>query len=188
MAHFAELDSNNKVLRVVVVDNENVSADMAIDGEQWCANNIPEDPSIPYVDGSYPGVAWKQTSYNHNFRKRFAGPGGYFIDDGGDGYFTTIKQYDNWVLNTTDGAYYPPIPTPSVTTYVEDGKTFEYRIHWEQDNNRYIATKVEGTPETGYWRLNTTNGYENAEYENYPSVSADLLTQLVWDPNTSTWS
>ena len=72
MAHFAELDSNKKVLRVNVVDDSNVSADMAVDGETWCANNISEDPSIAYVDGAYPGVAWKQTSYNHNFRKRFA--------------------------------------------------------------------------------------------------------------------
>jgi hypothetical protein len=67
MAQFAELDKDNKVLRVVAVDDSHVSADMAIDGETWCANNIVEDPAIAYVDGAYPGVAWKQCSYNHNF-------------------------------------------------------------------------------------------------------------------------
>ena len=52
MAQFAELDKDNKVLRVVAVDDSHVSADMAIDGETWCANNIVEDPAIAYVDGS----------------------------------------------------------------------------------------------------------------------------------------
>ena len=64
MAQFAELDKDNKVLRVVAVDDSHVSADMAIDGETWCANNIVEDPAIAYVDGAYTGVAWKQCSYN----------------------------------------------------------------------------------------------------------------------------
>ena len=40
MAQFVELDKDNKVLRVVAVDDSHVSADMAIDGETWCANNI----------------------------------------------------------------------------------------------------------------------------------------------------
>ena len=37
MAHFAELDENNVVLRVCVVDNSNVPSDKHVDGETWCA-------------------------------------------------------------------------------------------------------------------------------------------------------
>ena len=38
MAHFAELDENNKVLRICVVDNAHVPSDMHVDGETWCEN------------------------------------------------------------------------------------------------------------------------------------------------------
>ena len=38
MAHFAELDNNNVVLRVVVVGNDCVTSDEHADGEAWCVN------------------------------------------------------------------------------------------------------------------------------------------------------
>lgn len=183
MAHFAELDANNKVLRVVTVDNENVSADMAVDGEEWCASNIEEDASIPYVDGAYPGVRWKQTSYNHNFRKRFAAIGGYFIDEG-DGYFTGVKQYDNWVLNTTDGAYYPPVDRPTDQNYTDGDKTYLRYIQWDQDNTRYICTKVIGNDTDGWQRHNVNTGLD----EIVESPTDDQKAVLVWNPDTSTWS
>ena len=58
MAHFAELDENNKVLRICVVDNAHVPSDMHVDGETWCEN--------------FWGGRWKQTSYNRTFRKTYA--------------------------------------------------------------------------------------------------------------------
>jgi len=194
MAHFAELDKDNKVLRVVVVDDSNVSADMAVDGETWCANNIDEDPGIAYVDGSYPGVAWKQTSHSHAFRKRFAAVDGYFIDDSGEGYFTGFKIHANWVLNTTDGAYYPPVPLPTVLDYAEGGETYEYRIKWDQANTRYTATKVDGS-ENPYWRIKTTgvnatrsNRLDVEVYENVSDPSSDLTQVRVWDATNKSWS
>jgi hypothetical protein len=73
MAHFAELkamtdptgftsDSHQVVQRVVVVANEEVPSDMHVDGETWCIN-------------FFKGGIWKQTSYNNNFRKQYAGIG-----------------------------------------------------------------------------------------------------------------
>jgi|TARA_B110000977_G_C10954419_1_gene445967 hypothetical protein len=61
MAHFAELDENNIVLRVCVVDNAHVPSDKHVDGETWCTN--------------FWGGTWKQTSYNDNFRGQYAGLG-----------------------------------------------------------------------------------------------------------------
>ena len=58
MAHFAEIDSNNKVLRVLVVPNE-----FETRGQDYLANEIGL------------GGTWIQTSYNRNFRKNFAGIG-----------------------------------------------------------------------------------------------------------------
>jgi hypothetical protein len=69
MAHFAELDENNVVLRVIVVNNtELLDADGAEQealGQAFCTNLL--------------GGNWKQTSYNGNMRKNFAGQG--FIYD-----------------------------------------------------------------------------------------------------------
>ena len=68
MAHFAELDENNIVLRVCVVSNDIQTSDGSlgdndkhVDGEKWC-----ED---------FWGGTWKQTSYNKNFRKNYASIG-----------------------------------------------------------------------------------------------------------------
>jgi len=58
MSHWAELDENNKVIRVTVGDNNDPAGD---EGYSWLINNL--------------GGRWIQTSYNNNFRKNFAGIG-----------------------------------------------------------------------------------------------------------------
>jgi hypothetical protein len=58
MSHFAEIDENNIVVRVLVGDNNDPSGD---EGYSWFINNL--------------GGTWIQTSYNGNVRKNFAGIG-----------------------------------------------------------------------------------------------------------------
>lgn len=58
MAHWAELDDNNKVIRVTVGDNNDPAGD---EGYSWLINNL--------------GGRWVKTSYNANFRGQFAGIG-----------------------------------------------------------------------------------------------------------------
>lgn len=58
MSHWAELDNNNIVLRVVVGDNNDPAGD---EGYLWLINNL--------------GGTWVQTSYNGNFRYNYAGIG-----------------------------------------------------------------------------------------------------------------
>ena len=65
MAHFAELDSNNVVLRVIVVDNKDTSDAYGVEkeyiGAAFCERVL--------------GGTWKQTSYNGNIRGKYAGIG-----------------------------------------------------------------------------------------------------------------
>ena len=65
MAHFAELDSNNVVLRVIVVDNKDTADAHGVEkeyiGAAFCERVL--------------GGTWKQTSYNGNMRGRYAGIG-----------------------------------------------------------------------------------------------------------------
>jgi hypothetical protein len=58
MAHFAEIDQNNIVLRVLVIDNEHETR-----GQEFLANDLGL------------GGTWIQTSYNANIRGKFAGVG-----------------------------------------------------------------------------------------------------------------
>jgi len=79
MAHWAELDENNIVLRVTVGDNNDPAGD---EGYQWLIDNL--------------GGRWVQTSYNANFRGKFAGIGD--IYDEVNDVFVTPKPVVEEVL------------------------------------------------------------------------------------------
>jgi hypothetical protein len=87
MAHFAELDDNNIVLRVIVVSDDD------------CDNKpFPESCLIgSALLNKFFGGRWKQCSYNNNFRKRFAGIGGRYILE--KDKFISPQPYPSWSLN-----------------------------------------------------------------------------------------
>ena len=123
MAHFAELDGSNKVIRVVVVGNDVTTAagplgsnDMHVDGETWCVN-------------FFKGGSWKQTSYNNNFRKKYAGKGDTF--DTAKNKFISPQPYDSWALDGNDDWQAP-------VTYPTD--TEDKVISWDEDNQKWTAT------------------------------------------------
>lgn len=80
MSHWAEIDANNKVIRVLVGDNNDPAGD---EGYQWLIDNL--------------GGTWIKTSYNHKIRKQFAGIG-YSYDPNAD-IFIAPQPYPSWVLN-----------------------------------------------------------------------------------------
>ena len=90
MAHFAELDENKIVLRVIVVNDENEA-----DGENWCNN--------------FAGGTWKQTSYNGNIRSNFAGIG--YTYDAEKDAFLSPQPYPSWSL-TDDNKWTAPEKYP----------------------------------------------------------------------------
>ena len=84
MAHWAELDENNIVLRVTVGDNNDPAGD---EGYSWLINNL--------------GGRWIKTSYNGNIRKNFAGIG-YTYDEQRDAFIAPKPDFPpevEWVLN-----------------------------------------------------------------------------------------
>ena len=92
MAHFAEIDSNNIVLRVLVVSN-----DQEHRGQDFLANDLGL------------GGRWIQTSYNNNIRNKYAGIG-YTYDENLD-IFISPRPYPSWILNS-NGDWESPIPIP----------------------------------------------------------------------------
>lgn len=102
MAHFAELDSNNKVISVIVVSNDEMVDENGNEVEQMgidYIHNILKKPN-----------RWVQTSYNNSFRVRYAGAG-YTYDENLDA-FIEPKPYPSWVLNNSTADWEAPIPKP----------------------------------------------------------------------------
>ena len=126
MAHFAELkvktdptgfttDTHQVVERVVVVGNDCVPSDMHQDGETWCIN-------------FFKGGIWKQTSYNNNFRKMYAGIG--MVYDPVKDKFLSPQPYASWSLDSSDD-WQAPVTYPTDTT--------DKFISWNEENLRWTA-------------------------------------------------
>jgi hypothetical protein len=115
MAHFAELDDNNKVLRVIVVRNEDILDENGIEQEQkgidFCVNLF--------------GGTWIQTSFSGKFRKRLASSG----DTYNPTYdaFIQPKHYSSWVFDSETLEYVAPTPMPdNLYMYVWDEETVSW--------------------------------------------------------------
>jgi hypothetical protein len=80
MAHFAKLNEDNMVTEVIVVDNVNAETEQA--GKDFIA-------SIG-LDGN-----WIQTSYNNNFRGKFAGVGNFYDEDKDE--FIDLYEKSKWL-------------------------------------------------------------------------------------------
>jgi hypothetical protein len=109
MAHFAKLKSGNIVEKVEVVSNEVATTEQA---------------GIDFLREFYnePHAVWVQTSYNHNFRKNYAGIG-YYYDEARDA-FIPPKLYESWILDEETCMWQPPIPYPSNS--ITDEKTYKW--------------------------------------------------------------
>jgi hypothetical protein len=101
MAHFAKLDENNNVIAIHVVVNDVIT----IDG------NESEQAGIDFLTSLHGHILWKQTSYNGNIRKNYAGIG-YTYDAGRDA-FIPPKPYNSWVLDEATCHWNPPIAYPT---------------------------------------------------------------------------
>tara|TARA_B100001939_G_scaffold344032_1_gene357716 strand:+ start:72 stop:482 length:411 start_codon:yes stop_codon:yes gene_type:complete len=126
MAHFAELNGNNVVIRVVVVDNNDTSNS---DGEEI------EQIGISFLKGLFGNYTnWKQTSYNGNFRVRYAGRGDVY-DETLDA-FISPKPFESWVLNSTTVDWEAPIEEPELTQEQVDSGYLYYwdETAYQQDN------------------------------------------------------
>jgi hypothetical protein len=112
MAHFAELNSENIVLRVIVADNK-----------EWCERNL--------------GGTWVQTSYNTHggehpegrpLHKNYAGIGYHFDGTG----FYAPQPFASWSLNADTYLWEAPVPYPT------DGKQYS----WDEDVQEWIEVEL----------------------------------------------
>jgi len=119
MAHFANIDENNVVTQVVVVDNKDTSDAEGVEKEHIGA---------AYLEKIL-GGNWKQTSYNGNFRKNYAGIGYTYRSD--IDAFVPPKPFPSWLLNA-DAQWEAPVAMPT------DGQMYS----WDEENINWVLTNM----------------------------------------------
>ena len=108
MAHFAEIDGNNIVVRVLVVPNDQESR-----GAEYLANDLGL------------GGTWVQCSYNAKIRKHYPGPG-YSFDSVRDA-FLPPSPFPSWIIDEATCDWVAPVPMPN------DGKKY----FWDESTQEW---------------------------------------------------
>lgn len=116
MAHFAQLDENNTVVQVIVVHNNELLDE---NGQE------SEAKGVAFCQNLF-GGNWIQTSYNGNFRKKYAGYGDTY--DHQRDAFISPKPYASWILNEDTCKWESPVSMPN------DGK----RYIWDEEQTNWI--------------------------------------------------
>jgi len=122
MAHFITLDESNIITKVEVVNN-----DVILDGD----GVEQEQLGIDFLTSLYGTGNYKQTSYNNNFRKQFAGIG--FTYDATKDKFISIQPFSSWSLDGNDD-WQPPVAEP------DDGKDY----NWNEEITNWVEVYGEG--------------------------------------------
>jgi hypothetical protein len=117
MAHFAEIDPQGVVLRVIVVHN-NELLDNGVESEA---------KGVAFCQSLFPGTTWVQTSYNGNIRKNYAGQG--YTFDAQRNAFIPPKPFPSWLLDEDTCRWEAPIPYPT------DGE----RYTWDEATQSWAA-------------------------------------------------
>ena len=110
MAHYAQINSSDVVVQVLVMDNDMETNE----GEAAC---------IAWLQDKVHADSWVKTSYNNNIRKQYAGVG-YTYDSSKD-KFIAPQPYASWALDSSDD-WQPPIAMP-------DDASADKRYRWDED-------------------------------------------------------
>jgi len=116
MAHFAKIGLNNKVIEVLSVNNEVLLDFNGVEQESIGVDFLTKLTGYPI---------WKQTSYNKNFRKNFAGIGMTYDED--KDVFIPKKPFASWILNEDTYIWEAPITKPN------DNQ----RYNWNEENQTW---------------------------------------------------
>jgi len=128
MAHFAELDENNVVIRVLTGCNQDIAENGGEQSEQAALYFQSYTPLSPN------GVKYVQTSYNNNFRGKFAGVGMIYKSD--IDKFISPQPHASWTLDE-NGVWQAPVTPP---TLLLDSNNKFYNLVWNEPNQKWLAT------------------------------------------------
>lgn len=123
MAHFAELNSDNKVIGVLKVENAVITDEN---------NQEQESLGIDFLKSLFGSdKIYKQTSYNNTIRKNYARLGDTY--DSVRDAFISDKPFNSWVLNEETCRYESPVPHPD-----PDGSEPGFIYNWDEENITWV--------------------------------------------------
>ena len=117
MAHFAKLGTGNIIEQVISINNAVITDANGVEQEQLGNDFINKLYNTRDV--------WKQTSYNNNIRKNYAGIG-YTYDQQRDA-FIPPKPFNSWILNEDTCRWEAPVAKP------DDGQNYK----WNETNQTW---------------------------------------------------
>ena len=123
MAHFAKIGLNSKVISVHPIHNNELKDSNGVEQENL---------GIEFLTNLHKWPIWKQTSYNSNIRKNFAGIG-YTYDEDRDA-FIAPKPYASWILNEETCQWEAPVAMPELTQEQIDNKN---SYSWNEETKQW---------------------------------------------------
>ena len=124
MANFA-LIKDTIVLAVIVIDNNNIITDNGTEIEQLGIDFI----NSLNIKGVYDYDTIRQTSYNSNFRNKYAGIGDTW--DETNNVFISPKPFASWSLDTN-------FNWKSPVSYPEEGN-----YTWDEENQQWVLFQIQ---------------------------------------------
>ena len=136
MAHFAKIDENNIVTQVIVVANEDTTDTNGVEVEEigvaFCKKLLGAETN------------WKQTSYNNNFRVRYAGTG--YSYNAELNAFIAPKPFESWVLVEETADWESPVgPAPELTEAQVESRSF---YKWDEEELEWVLETLPAPEET----------------------------------------
>ena len=136
MAHFVQLDENNIVTQVIVVANEDTTDTNGVEVEEigvaFCKKLLGAETN------------WKQTSYNNNFRVRYAGISYTYNEE--LNAFIAPKPFESWVLVEETADWESPAgPAPELTEAQVESRSF---YKWDEENLEWVIETPPAPEET----------------------------------------
>ena len=116
MAYFAQIDETGTVIQVIAVSNDD-APDPATEHSEPLGQAFIASLGLP--------GEWRQTSYNNNFRKQYAGPG--WTYDAEADVFVSPQPFPSWTLDTNHD-WQAPTPMPDDGMYYWDEDTLTWVI------------------------------------------------------------
>jgi hypothetical protein len=176
MSHWAEIDDEKIVLRTIVCDNNDPNGD---EGYQWIMDNL--------------GGRWIQTSYNHNFRFKFAVPGDIYNEE--IDIFYRPRTFDGHFQYTSKLAYFAKLEENNLVVQVDTIDKNNIDLSNEEASGIAILNAKYG--ETFNWKQTK---YNPVFRKNWAKVGFTYNEELdgfippkpstgdwVLDPSTCTW-
>lgn len=147
MAHFAKIDSDNKVLSIVRVNDNDLKNSDGVEQESIGQQYLE-------THSNWPANQWIQTSYNTTenshklggtpFRGNYATIGGSW--DSTNNIFWNEKPYDSWVKNISEAKWQSPIgDAPALTSEQQsqnDAGTHLWVYFWNESNKTWDLTNT----------------------------------------------